>query len=65
MLLIDQNFLFDLKLKGDFCRYICEYDKALEREKASVSGNKAYQDAMNLAKNMNIMEKRINLVFEK
>ena len=49
--------IYYLKLKGDFCRYICEYDKALEREKASVSGNKAYQDAMNLAKNMNIMDR--------
>ena len=49
--------IYYLKLKGDFCRYICEYDKAIEREKASVSGNKAYQDAMNLAKNMNIMDR--------
>ena len=49
--------IYYLKLKGDFCRYICEYEKSVERERASVSGNKAYQDAMNLAKNMNIMNR--------
>ena len=49
--------IYYLKLKGDFNRYVTEYEKGLEREKASNGASKAYQDAMNLAKNMNIMNK--------
>ena len=55
----EDNFskIYYLKLKGDFNRYATEYEKGIDREKASNSGLKAYQDAMNLAKNMNIMNK--------
>ena len=49
--------IYYLKLKGDFNRYITEYEKGLTREKASNVASKAYQDAMNLAKNMNIMNR--------
>ena len=49
--------IYYLKLKGDFNRYICEYEKSHSREKASNNGLKAYQDAMNLTKNMNIINK--------
>ena len=49
--------IYYLKLKGDFNRYICEYEKGHLRDKASNNGLKAYQDAINLTKNMNIMNK--------
>ena len=49
--------IYYLKLKGDFNRYITEYEKGLSRERASSGGLKAYQEAMNLAKNMNIMNR--------
>ena len=51
------NKIYYLKLKGDFNRYITEYEKGISREKALNGGLKAYQEAMNLAKNMNIMNK--------
>ena len=49
--------IYYLKLKGDFNRYITEYEKGNERERALNNGLKSYQDAINLSKNMNIMNK--------
>ena len=46
-----------MKIKADFNRYITEYEKGIEREKASNTALKTYQEAMNLTKNMNIMNK--------
>ena len=47
------------KLKGDLSRYIAEYEKGIIRDKAVSQGLKAYQDAMNLTKNMPIMDRNI------
>ena len=51
--------IYYLKLKGDFNRYITEYEKGIIREKASNTALKAYQDAMNLAKNLYIINRLI------
>ena len=48
-----------MKIKADFNRYVTEYEKGIEREKASNTALRAYQDAMNLTKNMNIMNKTL------
>ena len=51
--------IFYLKLKGDLNRFITEYEKGIIRDKAVSQGLKAYQDAMNLTKNMPIMSRNI------
>ena len=55
----ENNFskIYYMKIKADFNRYITEYEKGIEREKASNTALKTYQEAMNLTKNMNIMNK--------
>ena len=55
----ENNFskIYYMKIKADFNRYVTEYEKGLEREKASSTALKTYQEAMNLTKNMNIMNK--------
>ena len=47
------------KLKGDFNRYIAEYAKDELREKVLKDGLQAYQEAINLSKDMNIMNELI------
>ena len=55
----NETKIFYLKLKGDLSRYIAEYEKGIIRDKAVSQGLKAYQDAMNLTKNMPIMDRNI------
>jgi 14-3-3 protein epsilon len=51
--------LFYKKLKGDFNRYIAEYAKDELREKVMKDGLTAYQEAMNLSKDLPIMNRNV------
>ena len=55
----NESKIFYKKLKGDLNRYIAEYAKDELREKVMKDGLTAYQEAMNLSKDMPIMNETL------